>query len=63
MKCFIKGATKLFFMHYSWVVIILFNTGLYKLPFSIDSFEKLAFCLSTFFIQSHHIVEKTNIKC
>ena len=40
-----KGAMKLYFMHYLCVVIILFNTGLYKSAFSPDTFGKL-FCLS-----------------
>ena len=35
-----KGATKLYFMHCSYVVIILFNTGLYKSGFAT------VFCLS-----------------
>ena len=39
----IKGATKLYFARYSYVVIILFNTGLYKSAFSTDSFRKLVF--------------------
>ena len=34
----VKGATKLYFTHYSYVVIILFSTGLYKSAFSTDSF-------------------------
>ena len=38
----IKGATKLHFSHY-FVVIILFNTGLYKSVFSNNSFGKLFF--------------------
>ena len=42
---YIKGATKLYFGHYSYVVIILFNTDLYKSAFSTDSFVKLIFCL------------------
>ena len=43
----IKGATKLLHVaHYSCVVIILFNTGLYKSAFSTDSFGKLVFCFS-----------------
>ena len=47
-KCFviidtflIKGATKLYFTHYSCVVIILSNTGLHKSSFSTDSYRKL----------------------
>ena len=42
----IKGATKLYFTHYSCVVIILFNTGSYKSAFSTISFGKLVFCFS-----------------
>ena len=45
----LQGAMKLYFTHYSCVVIILFNTGLYKSVFSIDSFGRLAFCLSALF--------------
>ena len=41
-----KGAKKLHFVHYLCVVIILFNTGLYKSTFSTDSFWKLVFCFS-----------------
>ena len=32
----LKGVTKLYLMHYSRVVIILFSTGLYKSAFSIS---------------------------
>ena len=39
-----KGATKMYFKHYSCVVIILFNTGLCSSAFSGISFRKLAFC-------------------
>ena len=42
----IKVATKLYLAHYSCVVIILFNTGLYKSVFSTYSFGKLVFCFS-----------------
>ena len=38
-----KGATKLYFMHCSYEVIILFNTGLYKSGFATDFFGKLFF--------------------
>ena len=31
------------------MVIILFNTGLYKCTYSNDSFSKLVFCLSALF--------------
>ena len=43
-----KGAMKLYFMHYSWVVIILFN----KSVFSTYSFEKLVFVCSESFVCS-----------
>ena len=39
---------KLYFMHYSCVVIILFGTGLHKSVFSAYFFGKLGFCLSVF---------------
>ena len=50
----IKGTTKLYFMNYSRVVIILFSTGLQKSAFSTYSFGKtrgssfyvLVFCVS-----------------
>ena len=42
----LKGATKSYFMHYSCVVIILLNTGLWRSAFSIIYFGKLVFCLS-----------------
>ena len=41
-----KGATKLYFMCYSRVVIILFNTGLYRSGFSTYSFDKIRFSSS-----------------
>ena len=37
----VKGATKLYFMRQSRVVIILFNTGLSRSTYSIYSFGKL----------------------
>ena len=37
------------FMHSSRVVIVLFNTDLYKSAFSIYSFRKLVFRLSVFY--------------
>ena len=43
---YLKGAAKFYFTQYACVVIILFNTDLYKPSYSADSFEKLAFCLS-----------------
>ena len=48
----IKGAKKLYFTHYSCVVIILFNTGLLKSAFSSDSFGKLVFSLFALFVFS-----------
>ena len=42
-----KGATKLYFTNYACVVIIMFNTSLYKSVFSADAFGKLTFCFST----------------
>ena len=45
--CF-KGATKLYFTHYSCGVIILYNTGLEKSAFSPYSFGKLVFRLFVF---------------
>ena len=44
----IKGAPKLHFKHYSFVVIILFNAGLSKSLFSPCSFRKLVFRHSEF---------------
>ena len=38
-----QGTRKLYFMHYSCVIIILFNTGFKKSVFSGDSFGKLVF--------------------
>ena len=42
-KKLFKGATKLYFMHYSCVVIILFNTDLYKSEFVTYFFRKTSF--------------------
>ena len=39
----LKGATQLYFMFYFRVVIILFNTGLYKSAFSAYKFGKTSF--------------------
>ena len=52
---FVKGATKLYFTHYSCVIIILFNTDLCRSTFSAISFRKLVFrlsVLSVFFVSS-----------
>ena len=43
LQGFIKGATKWYFTHYSFVVFILFNPGLCKSAFSTSSFRKLVF--------------------
>ena len=42
----IKGATKSWFTHYSFVVIVLFNTVLCRCTYSTVSFRKLVFRLS-----------------
>ena len=44
----IKGTPKLYFMHYSCKVIILFNTDLYQSAFSSYAFKKLVFLVSVF---------------
>ena len=44
----IKGAAKLYFMHYSRAVIISFGTGSYKSAFSPYFLVKLSFRLSVF---------------
>ena len=49
---FFKGATKSYFTHYSFVVFILFNTGLCKSAFSTNSFRKLFFYRSALFVFS-----------
>ena len=46
----LKEATKFYFMHYLCVVIILFNTDLYKPAFPTYPFENLVFRLSVFSI-------------
>ena len=46
-----KGTTKLYFLYYSRVVIILFSTGLYKSAFSTYFFGKMkfsSFCVLVF---------------
>ena len=43
-----KGATKLYFTHYSCLVIVLINTASCGSSFSTVSFRKLAFRLSVF---------------
>ena len=52
MKSGFKGATKLYFTHYSCVVIVLFNKGLYSSVFSTILLENQSFCLSAFFVFS-----------
>ena len=47
-----KGALKLYFTHYLFVVIILLNTVLDRSAFSTNSFEKLVFRLSVIYIFS-----------
>ena len=47
-----KGARKLSFTHYSFVVFILFNTGLWKSAFSTNSFRKIVFYRSALFVFS-----------
>ena len=42
----IKEATKSYFMHYSCLIIVLFNTALSRSAFYTVSFRKLVFCLS-----------------
>ena len=49
---YIKGAPNLYFMYYSYVVVILFSTGLRKSVFSTYSFGKLVFRLSVFSVCS-----------
>ena len=54
---FIKGATKLYFMHYLRVVIILFSMGLYKSAFSTYCFDKTrfsSFCVLVFHVFAFH---------
>ena len=49
----VNGATKLYFMHYSCVVIILLSTSLYKSVFSTYSFCKTrfsSFCVLAFYV-------------
>ena len=48
----IKGAGKLYFIYYLYVVIILFSTGLYKSAFATYSFGELGYRLSMFFVFS-----------
>ena len=40
---FFKRAMKSYFMHYSCVAIVLFNTALYRSAFPMVSFRKLPF--------------------
>ena len=43
---FLKGATKSYFTHYSFVVIVFFNMALCRSAFFTVSFRKLVFRLS-----------------
>ena len=45
-----REATKLHFMHFSCMVIILFNTDLRKSAFTIYSFKKVVFRLFVFYV-------------
>ena len=64
---FIKGAAKLYFTHYLCVVIILFNTGLYKSVFSTYLFGKLivlsfcAYCVYFFYVVLVDTGRKLNV--
>ena len=49
---YLKGAMKLYFMHHLCVIIIWFNTDLYKSAFPTYYFENLVFCLSALCIFS-----------
>ena len=68
-KTDIKGATKLYFTHYSCAVIILFNAGLYKSAFSTYLFRKLVvlsfctFCAYFFCVEFDVIVLTVYIVC
>ena len=46
----VKGATKLYFMYYLRVVIILFRTGLYKSAFSTYDFGETSFSSFCFLV-------------
>ena len=48
-RLIIKRATKLYFTHYSCVLIILFNKDLDKSAFLTFTYKKLVFHLSVFF--------------
>ena len=50
MHAEIKGAPKLYFMHYSCVVTILLTADLYKSVFSAYTFKKLVFRLFVFYV-------------
>ena len=49
---YLKRAPKSYFTHYSSMVNILFNMGLYQSAFSTYSFRKILFRLSTFYVFS-----------
>ena len=44
----LKGAAKLYFLHYSHMVIHLFNTDIRKTIFPTYSLKNLVFCVSVF---------------
>ena len=55
--CFcMTRATKLYYTHYSHVVIILFNADLDESAFSTYSFGKLVYCLSSFSLFSDSFI-------
>ena len=55
--CFsMKGATKLYFAHHSYVVIIFFNADLDESAFSTYSFGKLVHCLCSFSVFSDSFI-------
>ena len=61
-----KGAMKSYFMHYSCVVIIVFNTGLCRPAFSTISFGKLVFhlsVLSVFFCSESNVASQDFSVC
>ena len=45
-----KGAAKLYFVHFSCVDMITFDTDLYKTAFSVYSCKKLLFILTVFYV-------------
>ena len=47
---YFKGATKLYFAYYSCMVIIFYNTGVYKSAFFTYYYGKLVFRFSVFYV-------------